>query len=275
MVFNAYAKINLTLDITGKRPDGYHIIDSVMQTVSLYDTVSVEKSDNITVDCDNDGIIGDGNITCTAAKAFFEHTGIRGGAYINIKKRIPLAAGLGGGSADAAAVILGLNRLYGTQLSTASLCKIGLSVGADVPFCVVGGTARVGGIGEVVTRLPSLADCGIVIVKHGHKLSTKDMYSKIDAADYSGRTTPQAVAAIYSGNLEALCKNVGNVFSSLALNRELERDFQKTSPLCVSLSGSGPSMFALYHDAATADIAADMLTSLGYNALCTRPISGE
>lgn len=274
-MLKAYAKINLTLDITGTRPDGYHLLDSVMQTVSLFDTVSVEKSDNITVGCDCNEINGPGNTAYTAAMAFFENTGIRGGANIYIKKKIPLASGLGGGSADAAAVISELNRLYSTGLDRASLCKIGLSVGADVPFCIMGGTARVRGIGEIVTQLPALADCGIVIVKHGEKLSTKDMYSKIDASRPVDAVTPSAVEAIYSGDLDALCKCVGNAFSSVALNTELERDFRKTSPLCVSVSGSGPSMFAIYTDAVTARSSAEILKNLGYMALYARPVSDE
>ena len=161
MKVKACAKINLTLDIVGKRCDGYHLIDSVFQSVSIFDELCVEKGDGITVKCSVGSIDNKDNIVCKAAEKFFENTKINGGAAIEIKKNIPLAAGLGGGSADAAAVIVALDRLYETKLSNEQICSIGLSVGADVPFCTVGGTARVGGIGEIVEKLPDIPDCAV------------------------------------------------------------------------------------------------------------------
>lgn len=271
MKLKACAKINLTLDIIGIRKDGYHIIDSVFQSVSLGDYVTVNKSDVITVSCTDTTICDESNIAYKAAQCFFKHVGISGGAQIIIEKHIPLASGLGGGSADAAAVIVALNKIYNTNLSADKLCHIGLSVGADVPFCIMGGTARVGGIGEQMIKLPDMPDCAILLIKHGQKLSTADMYKKVDACPQSNFYTQTVVDAIKCGSLNTLCQNVYNAFSAVCNNDNLITDINCTKPFAVSLSGSGPTVFAIYSNTLQASTAANTLKAMGYNPILALP----
>lgn len=267
MKLKANAKINLTLDVIGKRDDGYHLIDSVFQSVSLCDEISLEKCDNITVRCSDNTICDNSNIAYKAAQKFFEYANISGGAQIVIKKHIPLASGMGGGSADAAAVIVALDKLYKTNLSKDTLCKIGLSVGADVPFCIMGGTARVGGIGEQMSKLPDMPDCAILLVKHGTKLSTADMYKKIDSCPQTKFYTQAVSDGIKNGDLNVVCKNVYNAFSSVCDNNDLINDIKQTKPLAVSLSGSGPTVFAIYSDMLLAADAKSELEKVGYTPI--------
>ncbi len=271
MKLKANAKINLTLDVVGKRKDGYHLIDSVFQSVSLCDDIAIEKSDIISVACDNNTICDKSNIAYKAAQRFFEYVGISGGAEIIIKKNIPLAAGLGGGSADAAAVIVALDRLYETNLSQDTLCEIGLSVGADVPFCIMGGTARVGGIGEKMTELPDMPDCAILLIKHGIKQSTADMYKKIDCCPQSEFYTQAVVESIENGDLNKLCKNVSNAFSCVCDNTKLINDIKTTNPQAVSLSGSGPTVFAIYNNVSDASNAKNTLEQKSYKPIIAAP----
>ncbi len=271
MKLKANAKINLTLDVLGKREDGYHLIDSVFQSVSLCDEVVVEKSDTVSVTCDDSTICDKSNIAYKAAQKFFEYANIDGGAQISIEKNIPLASGMGGGSADAAAVIVALDKLYGTNLTEAQLCEIGLSVGADVPFCIMGGTARVGGIGEKMEKLHPMPDCVILLIKHGKKLSTADMYKKVDEYPQEKYYTQAMVDGILQGDLNLVCKNVFNAFESVCNNDILINDIKTTRPMAVSLSGSGPTVFATYKDIADAKNAKDLLKSKGYSPIISSP----
>ncbi len=273
MKIKANAKINLTLDVIGKRADGYHLIDSVFQSVSLCDEITVKKSDSIIINCTDSTIDDKSNIAYIAAERFFEHTGIVGGAEITLDKHIPLASGMGGGSADAAAVLVALDKLYDTRLGNDTLCKIGLLVGADVPFCIVGGTARVGGVGECLQRLPDMPDCSLLIIKHGKKLSTADMYKKIDACDSLTHTTAAMVDCISRGDFVGVCKNVSNAFAAVCDNTQLINDIKTTNPLAVSLSGSGPTVFAVYKNDVEAGVAQGTLKSMGYRPTLAYPIS--
>ncbi len=271
MKLKSNAKINLTLDILGRREDGYHLIDSVFQSVSVYDYVDVQKSDIITVRCSDSDLCDQSNIAYKAAQKFFEYVNISGGADIEIEKHIPQAAGMGGGSADAAAVIVALDKLYKTNLSQQQLCEVGLSVGADVPFCIVGGTARVGGIGEKMSALPDMPDCAILLIKHGQKLSTADMYRQVDAYPQERFFTDDMVNAIKNNSLAELCKNVFNAFDSVCDNRKLIADIKTTTPMAVSLSGSGPTVFAIYSDINSANAASKTLKSMGYDPIVAAP----
>lgn len=274
MKLKACAKINLTLDVTGKREDGYHLLDSVFQSVSLFDEITVEKCDIVSVNCTDGAICDKSNIAYKAAEKFFEFIGIVGGAKISIKKHIPLLSGLGGGSADAAAVIAALDKIYDTKLTQAQLCKIGLSVGADVPFCIVGGTARVKGIGEKIQKLPDMPDCAILLVKHGEKLSTSDMYKKIDAYPQQKFYTAAAVKGVSNGDLDAVCKNTFNAFSAVCDNENLISDIKITNPLAVSLSGSGPTLFAIYNNIYAANEAKTALQQKKYVPITVMPSKG-
>lgn len=271
MKLKANAKINLTLDVLGKREDGYHLIDSVFQSVSLCDIVEVDVSNSIVVGCSDNTICDESNIAYKAAENFFAYTNKNGGAQIAIEKHIPLASGMGGGSADAAAVIVALNKLYETNLSEEQLCEIGLSVGADVPFCIVGGTARVGGIGEQMSKISDMPDCAMLLIKHGTKLSTADMYKKVDTYPQDKFYTKLMVDGINNGDLIAVCQNVFNAFGSVCDNEKLTQDINETKPLAVSLSGSGPTVFAIYKDLADSQKAKELLKIKGYNPIIATP----
>lgn len=271
MKVRANAKINLTLDIVGKREDGYHLIDSVFQSVSLCDDIRVEKDSKITVCC-TDGTISDkSNIAYKAAQIFFDYNKIDGGVKIDIEKHIPLASGMGGGSADAAAVILALDKIYKTNLSNEQLCNIALCVGADVPFCIMGGTARIEGIGEKITQLPNMPKCGILLIKQGVKHSTADMYKKIDSYPVLKQYTNNAVDGILHADIKKICNNVSNAFLQVCDNTDLINDIKTTAPLGCSLSGSGPTVFAIYNDITAANVAGQKLEVMGYNPIVTVP----
>lgn len=241
-----YAKINLTLDITGVREDGYHLLDTVMQSVSLFDTLSVEKlpMNMLKFSCDDVGLSGEKNICVKAAELFFETAGIPANASIVLSKNIPVAAGLGGGSGNAAGVLLLLNRLYSEPLDGETLSRLALLLGADVPYFLKGGTVRAKGIGEKLTRLGNDLTYRLLIVKYGQKPSTGELYRKIDSTEIAKLPqTENFIKAIKSENPKSAFDYVSNDFSAVwdfeALKKEMGTPF-------VSLSGSGPSVFGVY-----------------------------
>lgn len=257
------AKLNLMLSVTGKRKDGYHLIESVMQSVSLFDTVSVETNSigNIIVKTNNEALTED-NIAKKAAELYFEKANLYNGADIYIEKRIPVSAGLGGGSADAAAVLLILNRIY-EKFSIDELKTIGLLVGADVPFCLEGGTAFVKGIGEQIKRIKDIPNCWFLLVKNCKKSSTKQMYEKIDEIGFSNGNK-KIIAHFESGDLKAICSNISNDFYKVCKtteNEEIFRFFKSFNPLGYGLSGAGPTVFAVFDDYNKANKLYDQLKS--------------
>ncbi len=259
MKIRAYAKINLALGVIGKRDDGYHEIDSVMQSVSLYDTVTIEKADKITVSCGDTTLSGEGNIAFRAARVFFETAGISGGADIKIEKNIPYPAGLGGGSADAAAVLIGLNILYNTGLTESQLETAAVNLGADVPFFIKGGTQRAQGIGEILTKLPAPMAAHLVIAINGEKPSTGEMYSRLDGAPYKAVDIDGMICAIKQGNLFKTANLCKNSFAAVTGLYRIDQMLEPSNPLCVCLSGSGPSVFALYETAQGANAGYELL----------------
>ena len=265
MLLHAFGKINLTLDILGKRPDGYHIIDSVFQSIGLYDILSIERDSNISVLCD--GINGENNLAYTAAKEFFNCLSISGGAKIKIDKRIPVCAGLGGGSADAAAVIIALQRLYGVNIKKYELLEIALKCGADVPFFLLGSTARVGGIGEKVMPIPSIRGYYAVLIKAGEKKSTADMYRRIDTMPLSEPVTGEFVKLIGKGNSYEALALVNNAFSAVGADSVVNDALKCEKPICASLSGSGPTHFAIFENEFAAKCAADNLKNKGFTPI--------
>ncbi|MGN0492406.1 MAG: 4-(cytidine 5'-diphospho)-2-C-methyl-D-erythritol kinase [Acutalibacteraceae bacterium] len=265
----ANAKINLSLSVLGKRQDGYHELDTVMQSIDLSDTVYIEKADKITVECGAFG--GEDNIAFKAAELFFKESGITAGANIKIKKRIPSAAGMGGGSADAAAVLIGLDRLYGTGLSYEKLLKTAVSLGADVPFLIRGGTARAKGIGELLEPLEPLSDCFIIIAKGEDKPSTGEMFSRLDSAKYNKPDINKTVAALNSGDFAEVLSSLDNSFAALWQESEVKKQLMKTGADAVSLSGSGPAWFAVYRDKNTALSAQSVLKALDIPCFLCEP----
>lgn len=251
MILNAYAKINLSLDITGARADGYHLLKTVMQTVSLCDKVTVERSKIISLTCSEPSVPTDEkNTAVKAAKAFFDFTKIDGGAEIHIEKQIPSEAGMGGASADAAAVIKALNELYSTNLSNDDLLKIGLSVGADVPFCMVGGTALCEGIGEQITPLKNIPDCFIVIAQPESGISTKAAYDAYDNGNYeNSEYTDKLLENISS--LDAVANSLGNIFEELASNPDIDiikMQMKSAGAIGACMTGSGSVVFGIFDD---------------------------
>ena len=218
----AYAKINLMLDIIRRRTDGYHDLFMIMQSVGVADRVTVEREPGrklrLTASMD-DIPLDDKNIAWKAAALFFKTTGLRRpGLHIHLEKHIPHAAGLAGGSADGAAVLVALNRLMGTDLSTEQLCAIGVQIGADVPFCIVGGTCLAQGIGEVLSPLKPMPPCHIVLAKPDFGVNTGKAYGLFDTngkthnADQLGMLT-----AVQNRDLSAICGKLENVFEQLSL----------------------------------------------------------
>lgn len=249
----APAKLNLSLDITGQREDGYHLLEMVMQTIHLYDQITLEKADEITLECDCPDIPCNGkNLAVKAAKAFFHATHLDGGVKITLQKRIPHGAGMGGGSSDAAAVLKGLNRLYHTPLSTKQLDKIGLKLGADVPFCLHGGTMLVTGIGENLLELQDMFPCWFVVAKPEQGLSTAEVYQAYDALEEQQMIRPKTngvIQAIYEKDLEALSRSMANVLEYAAPLQEIaeiRQTMHQHGAYIAQMTGSGSAVFGIF-----------------------------
>lgn len=248
---SAFAKVNLSLFITGVRDDGYHLLDTVMQTVSLYDTVDIALRDDgeIRVSCNKGEIKGENNICYKAAKLFMESAEIKCGADINVVKRIPLAAGLGGGSADAAAVLKGMNMLSGGLLSYEQLCDISLKLGADVPFCIRGGTARVTGIGENIEFINRSLPLYLLLIKDAEKPSTSYMYKEFDRIGKSLRDSDliyKTVKGLENSDYECFKESFYNDFSCVWNYDEVKKALISSGADAVSLTGSGPTVMGLF-----------------------------
>lgn len=248
LTVRAAAKINLVLSVFARRGDGYHDIMSVMQSVGLYDDIVIKKDKRISVSS-NLAPAGEDNICFRAAEMFSDY----GGANIRIEKGIPMAAGLGGGSADAAATLLGLNRLYGNPFTDSRLEEMALSLGADVPFFLNGSTALVEGKGEKLTKVKSKS-LDIVIIKHGQKQSTKEMYEKLDEAGLVDRRDDvKAFAeALSSGDSAKISQGLFNDFEKVCDCTDIKKELISHGAKGACLSGSGPSVFGLFEDEQTA-----------------------
>ena len=278
----AAAKINLFLDITGKRGDGYHIVNMVMQSVSLYDevTVTVEKGDGeITVSCTDENIPCDEtNTAYKAVKEFFEYAEIKPvNVSVKIKKRIPSQAGMAGGSTDAAAVLTALNALLDTEFSQDELAEIAENIGADVPFCVYGGTMTANGIGTILTPLPEMPECYIVIVKPDIKISTKAAYEKSDSIGYEeSKSIEPMIDAICNGNISAVGKALYNKFEEVVEVPEIEKikkymtDFGAEGAL---MTGSGSAIFGIFEEKSDAEDSMNELERHFENVWLAQPVS--
>ena len=264
----AYAKLNLTLDILGKRPDGYHELRMVMQTVSLCDDVTVTLTDGTGVACRVAGAelpCDERNLAVKAANAFCEALGYHGGIDITLTKRIPSGAGLGGGSADAAAVLRALNRWRDYPLSVYALCELGAQIGSDVPFCVLCGTALAEGRGERLTKLPDTPEMFTVICKPDVCFSTPALYAKLDDVALAKRPDTRAMrAALEKGDLEAIGAGLCNVFEQVAIPDHLELNYIKSIMMSygaygAQMTGSGSAVYGLFDSFEYAAVACTML----------------
>ena len=255
----AYAKLNLSLDVLGRIEGGYHALRMVMQSASLCDEVALELngSGKVTLETNFSFLPSDGrNIAVCAAQLFFREAGMEGaGARIRIEKRIPVGAGLGGGSADAAAVLRGLNTLTGTGFSRGRLAELGLQLGSDVPYCVGGGTMLAGGRGEALSPLPPLPDCGIVICKPPFSLRTPDLFARIDARRSRIRPDTEGLtAALREGDLPGIARRMYNVFEDVLPPRcceiaEIKRALLDAGALGAVMTGTGSAVFGVFADA--------------------------
>ena len=276
---NAYAKINLSLDVVGKRADGYHLMDMVMQSVSLCDTLQISRTEkDISFSCSEQSLPqGSDNLAVRAANAFFKAAGISGGASVRLIKRIPSGAGMAGGSADAAAVLVGLNALYETSLSQAALCALGLTLGADVPFCLTGATARVTGIGEVIEPLPNLPPCFFAAVKPRFSISTKEAFTRFDCGETVVRPDTSAVCrAVRKGDLILLGQNLCNVFEqteTVPVLQKVKQTLLSCGAYGAVMTGSGSVIYGLFANRKEAETAANAIRLFGKESLVFAPVS--
>lgn len=276
MTLNAYAKINLTLDILSRKEDGYHTISSVMQSISLCDKVSVKISDKLLISCDRADIPCDErNIAHKVATAFFEYTKIKSGAEIHIEKHIPSQAGLGGGSADGAAVLVALNKLYNTNLSQGALSVIGASVGADIPFCLKGSTLLAEGIGEMLSPLPQLPDCYIVIAKPNFGIDTKGAYKAFDELKIMPDYATPDFTKVLGGKISDIAPKVNNMFEECIKNSDIEAIKVKLlslGALGCAMSGSGSAVFSIFDSLSRAEQACDKMKELKLFSCLSVPV---
>lgn len=268
----AYGKINIGLDIIRKREDGYHDLDMIMQTVGVYDDVIISREDGtqtyeIEVSTDADILPNDkGNLAFMAAKVLMEAYDIKSKVKIHINKRIPIAGGMAGGSADCAAVLRGVNKLFQLGLTDEQLQEYGVKLGADVPYCIVGGTKRAQGIGEILTDLPTPPKCYVIIAKPDAFVSTKFVYSHIRPAQIENHPDIDGIIeSIKAGDLYGMCEKIANVMEDVTIPEypiiQKVKDILKSNGAVNALmSGSGPTVFGIYDDEEKAKQSMDALS---------------
>lgn len=271
---HAHAKVNLTLEVLGKRPDGYHEIRSVFRQLALHDTLRVEPADALSVSCDEPGLDGLDNLAFRAGLLLQQEAASHtGGARIAIVKAIPVAAGLGGGSSDAAAALQGLDALWGTALSPVRLAALAARLGSDVPFFLLGGTALGSGRGEILRPLPDLPDCPVLLVRPPIAVSTAAVYGAVTAADYGDGTFSERLASL---PLDApmgswpLVNDLQPVTCRLyPVVAEVLAALSSWGALQARMCGSGPTCFGMYADADRAAGSAERARDRGWDAWVT------
>lgn len=279
----APAKLNLTLDVRGKRPDGYHDLRMVMQSIELSDTVVLRENRDGGVQVRSDLSFlpsGEKNLAGAAAMRFYEALGRKcRGLEITLTKRVPVCAGMGGGSSDAAAVLRALNQMEGEPFSIEELCQIGERVGSDVPYCVLGGTALAEGRGEILTSLPALPSCWVVVCKPDFPISTPELFTRIDSCKVRCRPdTEGMLAALSEGRLGDVARRMYNVFEDVLRPREKARvaDIKNILIQCgalgANMSGTGPTAFGLFDREELAAAAAEKLSQRYVDTFLTKTV---
>jgi 4-diphosphocytidyl-2-C-methyl-D-erythritol kinase len=285
LILPAYAKLNLTLDVTGRRPNGYHDIDSVMQTISLHDLVMVERTDCRVFEVVGPAIEGE-NLVLKAARELEGRLSRALPFTIRLFKRIPMAAGLGGGSADAAAFLRAANLIYALKLSPGQLIEIATAVGQDVPFLLDGGTVRATGLGSTVSPLPALpSSWRFLVVSPPIEISTHAVYEAVDGGAPSARRTPALIAALEASHVPPPRAGEGRVGADPVLGNDLEPASRRLYPALdeainrlrdavpgLTMSGTGAALFALFDRRQDAERALDGVRGLGYPAWLCRPV---
>ena len=260
----ARAKINLGLDVIRKREDGYHDLRMVMQTIGLCDelVLSQVETEGIFVSTNRPELPTDErNLVYRAARLLREEFGLPGGIRIHLEKKIPMAAGLAGGSTDAAAVLKGMNDLYSLGLSEAQLCERGVKLGADIPYCIMGGTALAEGIGERLTRLPEAPQCSVLLTKPWIDVSTAFVYGHLRADELQDHPDIDGqIAAVWSGDFSGMTEKMGNVLETVTIPaypvvQEIKEEMLELGAAGAMMSGSGPTVFGLFDDREKAEAA--------------------
>ena len=273
---NANAKINLELDVLNRRPDGYHTVRMIMQSLSLCDTLFLQKTNEpgITLSARNpehfpDVSWDEKNLIYKAARLFMDTCSIKEGVQIVIDKQIPSAAGLAGGSSDAAATLRGMNQLFDQKLTLPELQDMGLTLGADVPYCLMLGTALSEGIGELLTPLPAAPALYCVLVKPAASVSTKYVYENLKLTESHHPDIDAVLDAIHTGSIGKLCSNLGNILEPVARNlcpvvEDIELKLMELGARGACMSGSGPTVFGLFTDGNAAMEASEYFLDHGY-----------
>lgn len=280
MKVKAYAKINIALDVVGKRDDGYHLLKMIMQTVDLYDIIELEKCDSgINLKCNKHYVpVDEKNLAYKAAKLFMETYSIESGVNINIIKNIPVSAGLAGGSTDAAAVIKLMNKMFNINAGDDELEKIAVKIGADVPYCINGGTALCEGIGEKITKLKPFKDKIVVLVKPPFGVSTKEVYKAFDLSRVVFHPkTSEIIKAIENDDVYFVANNMKNLLENVTLKKyrvisNIKTDMNKNGAIASMMSGSGPTVFAFFDDMLKAQKCYDEMKKKFKDVYITRTI---
>ena len=280
MKIKAYAKINISLDIIGKREDGYHLLEMIMQTVDLYDEITIQKTKkDIQISCNKAYVPTDKrNLAYMAAKLFMDTYKIESGLQINITKNIPVAAGMAGGSTDAAAVLKLCNKIFNINASDEKLMELGLKLGADVPYCIKGGTALCEGVGEVITPLKPFKDKILVVVKPPFGVSTKGTYQSFDLSKVKNHPDSKAlIQYMRNDDLKNVSGNMKNLLENVTLRKHrvlisIKEELKSSGALGAMMSGSGPTVFAFYDDMLKAQQAFIKMKSKYDDTFITRTI---
>lgn len=275
----APAKLNLSLDVVGTLPNGYHDLDMVMQTIDLYEKIILKTSRDLRLSLPGSFVpANDKNTAVKAALAFFDYTGLLAGVDINVYKRVPVRAGMAGGSADAAGVLVGLNELYGARLSMSELCAIGAGIGADVPFALLGGTCRVRGVGDLMKALPPCSDCRFVVVMPSVGVSTPEAFARYDTMGSPVHPDCEAQEqAIRKNDLAAVCAAAGNALehcSGAVETPAICEILRANGAITAQMTGSGAAVFGIFADDAQARAAAAVLRKGYKQVYVCRPTTG-
>ena len=256
MKIKAYGKVNISLDVVGKREDGYHLLSMIMQNIDLYDEIEVEKQEcGIILECNKSYVpVDNRNLAYKAAEIFKERYDIVDGVKINIEKNIPVSAGLAGGSTDAAAVLKVMNKLFNVNATEEELMELGLKLGADIPYCIHGGTALCEGIGEIITPIKPFRDKIVVLVKPAFGVSTKEVYKNFNLEKVKQHPkTAEIINAIENDDLNFVASNMKNLLENVTLRKhkiliKIKEEMNACGAINSMMSGSGPTVFAFFDD---------------------------
>ena len=280
MKIKAYGKVNISLDVVGKREDGYHLLSMIMQNIDLYDEIEVEKQEcGIILECNKSYVpVDNRNLAYKAAEIFKERYDIVDGVKINIEKNIPVSAGLAGGSTDAAAVLKVMNKLFNVNATEEELMELGLKLGADIPYCIHGGTALCEGIGEIITPIKPFRDKIVVLVKPAFGVSTKEVYKNFNLEKVKQHPkTAEIINAIENDDLNFVASNMKNLLENVTLRKhkiliKIKEEMNACGAINSMMSGSGPTVFAFFDDMLKAQRCFDKMKKKYSDVFITRTI---